>query len=243
MPTRTTTAITAKDILDEIKPLGSDGYRRILANHGIQEPCYGVKIEYLKKIQKRVKTNYQLALDLFDTGVYDAMYLAGLIADDAKMTRKDLQRWLENANSPTICGYTVAWVAAGSNHGRELALEWIDSKNPEAAATGWSTLSNLVALKDDADLDLKELRQLLQRVATTIHAQPDRVRYTMNGFVIALGSSVKSLTADALAAAKKIGKVSVDMGDTACKVPDATAYIDKIKQRGAIGKKRKSVKC
>ena len=48
----------------------------------------------LKKIQKRVKKDYRLALDLYDTGIYDAMYLAGLIADDAKMTKKDLERWV-----------------------------------------------------------------------------------------------------------------------------------------------------
>src|SRR5690349_4328420 len=136
-----TAAPTAKDILAEIKPLGSESYVNILRNHGVTGPCYGVKIEHLKKIQKRVKTNYQLALDLFDTGVYDAMYLAGLIADDAKMSKKDLNRWLKSANSTAICSYTVAWVAAGSNHGHDLALEWIDSKNPEAVSTGWSTLS------------------------------------------------------------------------------------------------------
>ena len=245
MPASVTAAtrVTAQSVLDEITPLGSESYKRILMNHGVREPVLGVKIEYLKKIQKRVKTDYQLALDLFDTGIYDAMYLAGLIADDAKMTRKDLQRWLKTANSPTLCGYTVAWVAAGSNHGHELALEWIDSKDPSAAATGWSTLGCLVALTEDAQLDLKEIKELLQRIAGTIHAQPDRVRYAMNNFVISVGCYVKPLTADAIAAAKKIGKVTVDMGATDCKVPDAVAYIDKVKQRGTIGKKRKTVKC
>jgi hypothetical protein len=48
-----------------------------------------VKVEELKKIQKQIKKDYQLALDLYDTGVYDAMYLAGLIADDLKMSKKD----------------------------------------------------------------------------------------------------------------------------------------------------------
>jgi hypothetical protein len=56
-----------------------------------------VAISELKKFQKRIKKDYQLALDLYDTGNYDAMYLAGLIADDARMTRKDLQRWVEKA--------------------------------------------------------------------------------------------------------------------------------------------------
>ena len=51
-------------------------------------PAENQKIEDLKKIQKRIKKDYRLALDLYDTGIHDAMYLAGLIADDAKMTKQ-----------------------------------------------------------------------------------------------------------------------------------------------------------
>src|SRR3954464_14975620 len=127
--------MTSKEILEEIRPLGSEGYKRVIFNHGIKEPCFGVKISELKKIQQRIKKDYQLALDLYDTGNYDAMYLAGLIADDAKMTKKDLNRWVKNATCNALCCYTVAWVAAEGLHGRELALDWIDSKNPDVAAS------------------------------------------------------------------------------------------------------------
>jgi 3-methyladenine DNA glycosylase AlkD len=233
----------AQPIIQEIKPLGRQSYKNVLLNHGVQEPFFGVKIEDLKKIQKRVKKDYRLALDLYDTGIYDAMYLAGLIADDAKMTKTDLQRWLKKANCSALQEYTVPWVAAESGHGRELALEWIESREEGVAAAGWATLANVVAIEDDADLDLPELKQLLRRVQTTIHQQPDRVRYVMNGFVIALGSYVKGLTDLALQAAAKIGQVSVDMEGTCCKVPDATEYIKKVQKRGTIGKKRKTVKC
>jgi 3-methyladenine DNA glycosylase AlkD len=235
--------MTANDILDELEPLGSDSYKKILSRHGVQEPVFGVKIEYLKKIQKRVKKDYQLALDLYDTGVYDAMYLAGLIADDQKMTKKDLRGWAKNANSAALCSFTVAWVAAGSHHGRELALEWIDSENEKVASAGWATLAGIVALKDDADLDLAELKRLLTRVQKTIHSEKNGVRYVMNSFVIAVGSYVKPLSDLALQTAKKIGPVVVDMGDTACEVPSAAEYIKKIEKRGAIGRKRKTVKC
>src|SRR5262249_48793099 len=161
------------------------------------------KIEDLKKIEKRIKRDYQLALDLYDTGIYDAMYLAGLIADDSKMTKADLQHWLEKASCGMLSEYTVPWVAAGSKHGRELALNWIESKKEDVAAAGWATLSSLVATKDDADLDLAELKRLMQRVQQTIHEQPNRVRYAMNGFVIAVGSYVKALTETALKTAAK----------------------------------------
>ena len=65
----------------------------------------------------------------------------------------------------------------------------------------------------------------------------------MNGFVIALGTYVRELTEPAMQAGEQIGPVSVDMGNTACKVPYAPEYIQKARERGAVGKKRKSAKC
>jgi 3-methyladenine DNA glycosylase AlkD len=234
---------TAGKIIEELKSQGSESTKRVLMKHGAKEPFFGVKIEYLKTIQKRIKMDYQLALDLYDTGISDAMYLAGLIADDAKMTKKDLQKWVRAAYWNMLSEYTVPWVAAHSKHGRELALEWIESKNERIASAGWATLSSLVAIKDDAELDLPELKKLLARAEKTIHKQPNCVRGSMNGFVIAVGGYVKSLTELAIKTAEKIGKVEVDMGDTSCQVPYAPDYIRKIEKRGTLGKKRKSAKC
>ena len=235
--------MTAAEIINELKPLGLESYKKVMRVHGIPEPFFGVKIEELKKIQKRIKKDYQLALDLYDTGVYDAMYLAGLIADDARMTKKDLRGWLANANCSSLCEYTIPWVAAGSPHGHDLALKWIDSKDENTATAGWSTLSSLVSTKADEELDLAELKRLLARVRKTIHQQPNRVRYVMNGFVMAVGGYVKSLSDQALKTAHAIGTVIVDMGGTSCKVPYAPDTIEKIRQRGTVGKKRMSAKC
>ena len=235
--------MTAAEIVKQLKPLGKDTYKKVLLNHGIKEPLFGVKIDELKKIQKKIKQDYQLALDLFDTGIYDAMYLAGLVADDLKMTKRDLQHWVAKANCASVSEYTVPWVAAASLHGRELALEWIDSKKESVASSGWATLSSLVAIRDDAELNLAELRQLLQRVQQTIHQQPNRVRSVMNGFVIAVGSYVQGLTEVALQIGAKIGPVAIDVGGTECKVPYSPDYIQKVQKRGAIGKKRKTTKC
>lgn len=171
------------------------------------------------------------------------MYLAGLIADDARMTKNDLQHWVEKAYGRGLPDATVPWVTAGSPHGRELALEWIESAKPLVASAGWSTLSDLVALKDDSALDLAELKKLLQRVQKTIHTAPDRVRYGMNRFVIAVGSYVKSLTEFAIQTGEKIGPVTADLGNNDCQVAFAPDYIRKAEKRGAVGKKRKTVKC
>jgi 3-methyladenine DNA glycosylase AlkD len=235
--------MTAAEIVAELKPLGKDSYKRILLNHGIREPVLGVSVEHMKKIQKRIKRDYQLALDLYDTGIYDAMYLAGLIADDARMTRRDLQRWVENSNGRVLCCSTVAWVAAESQHGREIALEWIESKKEPIAIAGWNTLASLVSIKDDADLDLAELKQLLDRARKTIHAQPERVREAMNHFIIAVGTYVAPLTKEAIKTGESIGTVEVDVGNTDCKIPFAPDSIRKVESRGTIGKKRKTAKC
>ncbi len=235
--------MTAQEILDELRPLGSEGYKRVLCNHGIQEPCFGVKISELQKIRKRIKKDYQLALDLYDTGNYDAMYLAGLIADDERMTKMDLQHWAKKAYCRAVSGAIVAVVAAGGKHGWELGLEWIESKEELIASAGWGTLQSLVSIIEDAKLDLTELKRLLQRVQTQIHAAPDTVRYQMNSFVISVGVYVQPLTETALQIGEKIGPVTADMGKTSCQVPFAPDYIRKVQQRGTIGKKRKSAKC
>ena len=227
----------------DLKSHGSDSIKKILLKHGVREPFFGVKIEHLKTIQKQIKKDYTLAKELYATGNADAMYLAGLIADDEKMTKADLRTWIKHALSANIAEHTVPWVAAGSPYGYELALEWIDSPEDRIAVAGWSTLSHLASLLPDEDLDLHKLKSLVAHVVTGIHSAGNRVRYTMNGFLISVGSYVPSLTADALAAAKKIGPVSVDMNGTACLVPDAAAYIEKVKAKGTLGKKKKTVKC
>jgi len=236
--------MTAKEVLDELKPLGRESYKRLMfKNYGVKEPCFGVAIGELKKIQKRIKKDYQLALDLYDTGNYDAMYLAGLIADDMRMTKKDLQRWVEKAYVGALAGATVPWVAAGSPHGWEVALEWIESPRELTAAAGWGTLSALVSIKDDAELDLPAFKKLLQRVQKTIHQAPDVVRYQMNGFVIAVGSHVASLTDTAIQTGEKIGAVMCDLGNNSCQTPFAPDYIRKVQKHDSIGKKRKTAKC
>jgi hypothetical protein len=235
--------MTAKEIMHQLAAAGSENIKKILLKHGVKEPFFGVKIEELKKIQKIIKKDYQLAKDLYATGNADAMYLAGLIADDEKMTQKDLQEWVQQASSNNISEYTVPWVAAQGNHGFALGLKWIKSKEPHIAAAGWNTLSGVVSLQPDAALDCKQIEALLQQVEKEIHTAANRVRYCMKGFVIATGSYITALTDKAIAVAKKIGTVTVDKNGTACKVPSAAEAIQKMKEKGAIGKKKKMVKC
>jgi|ERR1700741_4722768 len=235
--------MTAKEIMAELKSFGNEGVKKIFLKHGVKEPFFGVKIEHLKTIQKKVKTDHKLANELYLTKNADAMYLAGLIADDEKMTKKDLESWVKLAVSSNIYGYTVPWVTAGSKYGFELAMKWIDSKEEHIAVAGWATLSGLTALKPDSELDLAVLKNLLARVEKKIHASRNNERSAMNRFVIAVGTYVKGLNKEALAVAANVGTVTVVMEGTSCKVPDAAVYIKKAADKNAIGKKKKMLKC
>lgn len=240
------TASTSKSVatvVEQLRVLGLESYRNTMCKHGAQEPVFGVKIEEMKKLMKPYKNDLAFACALFETGIYDAQYMAGLLADGSKMSAAQLQHWVATANSHGIREYSVAWVAAESPHAVELALDWIASGDADIAATGWCTLSSYVSITDDAQLDMAMLKKLLKKVQAEIHQAPNRVCYCMNAYVIVLGSYVSELSAAALQAGQAIGEVTVDVGDTACKVPFAPDYINKVAQRGSLGKKRKTAKC
>jgi 3-methyladenine DNA glycosylase AlkD len=236
---------TATAIMATLKKKGTEKTRAIYARHGMAgKPMFGVSIADLKVIAKTIKGQQALACELYETGNLDAMYIAGMVADGSQMTRDQLNAWAEGAEGlQMISEYTVPWVSVENVQGRELAKRWMTSKKEHVASSGWTTYSGLLATKDDADLDLREIEGLLNTVVKGIGGAQNRVRHTMNGFVIAVGSYVKPLLKQAKSAAKQIGDVSVDVGDTACKVPLATDYIQKIESGGRVGKKRKTIRC
>lgn len=235
--------MTAADVMAELEAKGTAQTKKTFLRHGAQEPYFGVKVADLKLLQKRIKTDHKLAQELYATGNSDAMYLAGLIADPHAATKVELNRWVKAAYWSMLCEYTVPWVAAESRFAVELAKEWMDARPATTRAAGWATYSSHVAVTPDDELDLDEIVGLLDRVRRDMPTAADRVKYVMNGFVIAVGGYVAPLTAAAKKTAKAVGPVTVDMGDTDCKVPDALSYIEKIEARGSVGKKRKTAKC
>jgi 3-methyladenine DNA glycosylase AlkD len=235
--------MTTKEILKQLKEFGNEQTKMIFMRHGAREPFYGVKVQDLKTIQNKARKNHELALELFDTGNSDAMYLAALISEPKKMSEEQLQKWAEDAYWYMLSEYPVAWTAAESNYGWELGLKWIESEKENIASSGWSTLSFFIAITKDKEIDLVKIEELLEFVTKNIHSSKNRVRYTMNGFVISVGSYIKPLHKKSKEIAAQIGKVSVEMGGTSCKVPLATDYIEKIKTQFKVGIKRKTSFC
>ena len=235
--------MTTAEILKELENYGDAQTKKTLMRHGAREPFFGVKVQDLKKILKKTKKNHELSLELYATGNSDAMYLAGLMADEKKITKAQLNDWIDKAYWFYLNEFSVPMVTAETSFGFDLGMKWIQSDNEKVASAGWSTLSFYAGLRKDEDLDISMYSLLLDKVENEIHRSQNRVRHTMNGFVIATGTFIKELTDKAKLVSSKIGKVEVDMNGTACKVPMATEYLEKVINTGQVGKKRKSSRC
>jgi 3-methyladenine DNA glycosylase AlkD len=235
--------VTTSEILIELEKYGDSQTKKTLMRHGAKEPVFGVKVADLKKILKKTKKNHELSLELYSTGNSDAMYLAGLMADENKITELQLNDWVEKAYWFYLSEFAVPWVASETSFGFELGLKWINSDRERIASAGWATLSYYAGLKKDEELNISTYSLLLDKIANEIHSSQNRVRYTMNIFVIATGTYIKELTDKAKLISAKIGKVKVDMNGTACKVPLASEYLEKVIEKGQAGKKRKSSRC
>lgn len=230
-----------EEVMNELESYADESTKNTHLRHGAKEPLFGVKVGDLKKILKKTKKNHELSLALYDTGISDAMYLAGLMADEKKISKEQLNEWAQKANWYYISEYTVPQVAAESPYGFELGLEWIRSEKENIAASGWSSLSNYASIHHSPDLNI--YASLLDEVQNNIHQAQNRVKYTMNGFVIAVGCYIPELTEKSKECARTIGGVNVFMGETACKTPLALDYIQKVEDQKRIGKKRKKARC
>lgn len=235
--------MTLKDIMSQLAEMGSESTKKTLLNHGAKEPFFGVKVQDLKLIIKKTKYNQALAEELYDTGISDAMYLAGLMAEPQKISAQTLQKWAEKAHWSMISEYTVPWVASESLHGWQKGLEWIQSDGELMASCGWATLANYISITPNDQLDYSKIKELCQLAADTIHETDDRVAYTKNNFLLSVGAYMPELTNYIRDLALSIGKVKVNMGKTACKVPDINQYLTKMEQMGKLGHKRKEARC
>lgn len=230
-------------VMKELEKLGKEEIKRIYIKHGAREPLYGVTTGNLKPIAKKLKRNYELSLKLYETGNYDAMYLAGMIADPEQMTKADFEKWIQEAYCYGIADYVVSVTLAESPIAQKIADKWIESDKELYASAGWSCYCWLLGYQDDNQFEKEKLYNYLMEIEKNIHSSPNRVRYAMNNFIITVGISYKPLHEEAIEVAKKIGKVFVDMGDTSCKTPIATEAIQKAIEKQRIGFKRKNVRC
>ncbi len=230
-------------VMRELEALGTEHNRKTYLRHGAHEPLFGVATGAMKPLARKIKKNQALAEELYATGNYDAMYFAGVIADPKVMSKADFDRWMETAYFHMISDYVVAVTLAETEIAQSVADEWIESGKELYMSAGWSCYTWLLGSRPDSEFDKDKLKARLDRVEKTIHTQPNRTRYAMNDFIMAVGISYLPLHDEAAKAAEAVGKVDVTMGKTQCKTWLAIDYIRKAADQGRLGFKRKNVRC
>ena len=227
-------------VLSELQALGSEQTRKTLGRHGAKEPLYGVKYSDLGKLTKRIKRDHALALTLWRSGIHDARILATMIADPAQVDEALAQSMLGDSADYVVGAALATLLAQCAPPLVELLIRrWTAAGDELTGHAGWSLVS-AVAAQADSRWEAT-LTALLPRIEREIHAAPNRARQAMNRALIAIGSRSDTLADTAITAASRIGKVDVDMGDTACEIPDAAAYIRKSRaQQSARAAKTKT---
>jgi 3-methyladenine DNA glycosylase AlkD len=209
--------MTLKEALALLEAAGSAQTRKTYARHGVGPKMFGVSYAVLGKLTRQIKRDHALALALWDSGWHDARVLALMIADPLKADVALVNTWaVEGANRALACA--VAKFAAATPHAETLAAQWCAATDEFIAATGWDLVAELAVNAELPDAKFAAL---------------NLVRYAMNNALIAIGCRNAKLERLAVAAAKRIGKVEVDHGDTSCQTPDAVAYIAKTWARRA----------
>lgn len=214
----------AETLLRELESRGSAQTRKTYGRHGVRGPMFGVSYKDLGILTRRLKTNHALALELWKTENHDARILATMIVDPLALKASELNQWIKDVPDHVIAD-AVGGVIARSKYAVSKADKWREARGELLSYVGWSVTARLamnnMMLSDDY------FKPLVAEIEERIHSAPNRTRYAMNNALIAIGVRNPALQKLALAAAKRIGKVEVDHGDTSCKTPDAAAYIKK----------------
>jgi 3-methyladenine DNA glycosylase AlkD len=223
--------MNASEIIATLKKLGKPQTAAIYKRHGAGDNVFGVLTPEIAKLQKKIKIDHALALDLWKTGNAEARVLALQIADPAKLSAAEADE-LALAPHGQFSSYYLCALLARSSLAEKKMVAWMKSAMEAVREAGYGLLAHRLKY-DAASVSDAEAEKILLVIERDIHRSPNRARHAMNGAVIAIGVQKPSLRAKAVAAAKRIGKVEVDHGQTDCTTPDAAAYIEKAAKRKA----------
>ena len=216
--------MTKTEVVKELKANGTAQNRKVYRRHGVQGEMFGVSYAALGKLKKKIKMDQPLAEQLWATGNQDARALATMIADPSKIKVATLNAWVKDADNRGLAA-AVSNVAAETPSAKGRMEKWTASKNEMIACAGWHTLASIA--RQDNDLPDAYFVKFIDTIESTVHTSKNWAKYAMNNALINIGTRNRTLEKKATAAAKRIGVVEVDHGETGCKTPDAAAYIKK----------------
>ncbi|MGE4003913.1 MAG: DNA alkylation repair protein [Planctomycetaceae bacterium] len=229
--------MTLQQTMSALRTMGTAQNRKVYARHGAGagagagENLFGVSFANLRSLARQIGVDHALAEQLWETGNSDARALATMIADPQQFTASSAEAWI-NAVAYYLLADLFAPVIARSRLAPAKLGKWTRSRQEFVRQCGYVLLCCL--LKDDPDqISDDSCRTFLATIERQIHGSPNRARHAMNMAVTAVGIYKPALRDEAIATARRIGRVEVDHGETGCRTPDAESYIRKTAARPA----------
>lgn len=224
MAQATMTGTTVAELLAELAELDDPRARNVNERHGDD---HGVNLGKLRAIAKRLKTQQDLAVDLWDTGDTAARLLALLICRPRTFSRDELDAMLREARAPKVHDWLVNYVVKKSPHADDLRLAWFSDPDPVVASAGWALTTERVVRNPDG-LDLPGLLDIIE---AEMKDAPDRLQWAMNTCLAQIGIGYPELRARALDIGERLEVLKDYPTPPNCTSPFAPSWITEMVRR------------
>jgi 3-methyladenine DNA glycosylase AlkD len=194
--------MTLKEILARLKSLGDDARREHNAKAGAPDNQFGVKLGDIRAIAKKIKTDHELALKLWDTGNVEAQLLATLVIKPKSLSAAELDTMTRSTTCAQVAEWLNAYVVAQHPEKDALRERWMKDKDRWAARAGWHLTASRV---NKGAADGLDLPALLDRIEKEMPKAPPETQWTMNNTLLAIGIKHAAHRKRAIAIGEKIG--------------------------------------
>jgi len=195
------------EILTDLESLGSPANIEGMARFGIvTTKAFGIPTpdikNYAKDLKKKAKNRHALALELWNSGIYDARAVAFLIDDPKQVTREQMNAWASDFNNWATVDGTCGYLFCSTPLDYEMVAEWVEQDAEYIKRAGFSLIAYLaVHDKKASDDKLAAFLPLIEK-----HAGDDRnfVKKAVNWALRQIGKSSAGLNSLAIDAANRI---------------------------------------
>jgi 3-methyladenine DNA glycosylase AlkD len=224
-PTTITHASVA-ELLAELAELEDPKARAVNERHGDD---HGVNLGQLRAVAKRLKTQHDLALELWSTGDTAPRLLALLICRPKAFDRDELDAMLREARVPKVHDWLVNYVVKKNPHVEELREAWFADADPVVASAGWALTTERVA----KDAELLDIHLILDIIEAEMKDAPERLQWAMNHCLAQIGIEHSEHRARALAIGERLEVLKDYPTPPNCTSPFAPIWITEMVSRKA----------
>jgi 3-methyladenine DNA glycosylase AlkD len=114
----------------------------------------GVSVPALRRIGKRLGRDQPLAQALWDTGIPDAQLLAGMVAEPARLSARDMDAWVRTMRSWDVCDGACLNAFVHAPPAWDRVAAWSDRHDEYARRAAFALLATL-AVHDKAAADAR----------------------------------------------------------------------------------------